>query len=186
MRRLALVALGLTAACTPTTFHGHLRAGQWQLAAVAFEESADLQYDAWALRRAAYLHAHPDSVTWNPGRAAFLLELARQRRAASAADARLETILRAYARELEAHARRVGRLEADADSLVALTAQLDAERRRLEAALTLQTEERETVQRTLLRVEQDLRARDAELAALRSELERLKAIDLAPPRAAPR
>lgn len=186
MRRLGIAALCLTAACAPTTFHGHLRAGEWQLAARAFEESADLQYDAWALRRAAYLHAHPDSVTWNPGRSAYLLELARQRRPASAADARLEAILRTYAAELESHARRVAQLEAVVDSLTAITVQLEAERSRLEAALVAQTEERDSTQRQLLRVEQDLRARDAEVFALRSELDRLKAIDLAPPRASPR
>lgn len=186
MRVPALVALCLTAACAPTSFHGHLRAGQWQEAARAFDESPELQLDAWALRRAAYLHADPDSATWNPGRAAHLLELARQRRAASAADARLEAILRSYVVELDARARRIVQLEVAVDSLTALSVALETERARLLEAAASQAEERDALQRDLVRLEQERRLRELDLAALRFELDRLKAIDLAPPRVAPR
>jgi chromosome segregation ATPase len=182
MRRLGIALLCLTTACARTTFHGHVRAGEWEQAARAFAETPDLQDNASALRRAAYLHAHPDSATWDPERAADLLARARARRAATAADQRLELALRAYARAVEAQSLRIGALEATADSLTATAAQMEDERIRLQSALTRQTEEHDLVLQQLRRLEQDLRIRDAELAALRSELERLKAIDLAPPR----
>lgn len=124
----------------------------------------------------------PDSATWDPDRA---LDLFGRARAISPAggmmesDVRTEAMLRYVVRERAARGAEaivlrdsLARLGEQADQLRAELAQL----RETEAA---HASERAALERMLSRLESDVHDRDAQMAALRTELDRLKEIDLA-------
>jgi hypothetical protein len=166
--------------CAHTAFDQHLKTGDWRAAADAFASDSSLQRDVSALRRAGYLHADPDSATWNPTRAAQLLALAG-RGSPRPEDLRLQRVLLQFAIADEQR-------DADANRLKERVrlAQREVEGLRVEldsVALRAATkeEERALLHRLVARLEVDLRAREFEINTLRQELERLKAIDLGVP-----
>jgi len=174
------VALSALTGCAHTAFDRHLKAGDWRAAADAFAMDSTLQRDASALRRAAYLHAHPDSTTWDPTRAASLLALAG-RGDPRPYDLRLQRVLLQFAIADEARAaeeeelrEQMRRAQQDAE---ALRAELDS----VAVRAATQEEERALLHRLVMRLEADLRARESEINTLREELARLKAIDLGVP-----
>ncbi len=182
----AVLAILLVAGCARTPFDEHLRAGRWSDAAAAFAADSTRPYGARTLRRVAHLHAEPDSATWDPQRAAMLLALARSRGGRPVpADVRLEAVLTRMVAERDDREAREGALRAllalaerDADSVRAAHA-------RLLDRVVAQEEERALLHRLIARLEADLRDREAQIVALRAELDSLKAIDLAPPSRSP-
>lgn len=177
------VAALLAAACAHApAFDRSLRAGRWQDAAAQFRADSALQRSASAARLAARIHADPDSATWDPDQALELF--ARARRLAPKvpvpeSDTRLESVLEYVVRERAARATQVIALH---DSLRAAGA--DAERLRnelseLRMTNTTHDSERAMLQQLASRLEADLRDREAQMSLLRTELERLKEIDLA-------
>jgi hypothetical protein len=183
VRALMLAAcVAVSASCAHAVFRRSLGAGRWQDAAAAFRADSGLQRDAEALRQVARIHAVPDSATWDPDRALELLGRSRAytpRGHFPDADDRLEKMLRYVVRERAARAEQAAALR---DSIVRITD--DASRLRKELAQVRETNsayeaERELSQRMVTRLESDLRDREAQLAAFRSELDRLKEIDLA-------
>jgi hypothetical protein len=171
------------AGCAHTgAFDRTLRAGRWQDAAAEFRSDSALQRNAVALRKAAHIHAMPDSVTWDPDRALELLVRARAlapRAPVPEADERLEAMLEFVVRERAARGAEMIVLR---DSVAGIGAEID----RLRAQLAAQREtnaahesERAVLNRMVAQLEADLRDRETQLAGLRNELDRLKAIDLA-------
>ena len=163
-------------------FDRSLRAGRWQDAAVAFGKDSALQRNATALRLAARIHAVPDSATWDPDRALELLARARAlapRGRTEEADGRLESMLEYVVRERAAHGAEMIVLH---DSLAAVTAEMSrlrAELAELRETNAAHESERSVLERMVSRLEADLRDRETQIAGLRSELDRLKEIDLA-------
>jgi chromosome segregation ATPase len=172
----------LAGACAHAgAFDRALRAGQWQAAASAFRSDSALQRNAVALRAAARIHADPDSATWDPDRALTLLKQSQARSAPQPlpdADRRLEAML-AYIAGVRAETS--ARAAALRDSLeqgrVQLAADL-AELARLRRANASLDDENSLLQRVAARLEAEGRDREARVAEIQSELDRLKKIDL--------
>jgi hypothetical protein len=177
---LATLALG---GCARSAFEQQLRAGRLPEAAVAFERDSTLQRNPKALRAAARLHLNPGDPFWDPPRALELLMRARElERGPNGDDAVLERVLRAYADSGEAQGTRERVLR---DSLATTRRALEVATRaaaRLQEQAAANDEERALMQRLVTRLEADLRDRETQLALLRLELDRLKAIDLTPGR----
>jgi hypothetical protein len=163
-------------------FDRNLRAGRWQEASIAFRADSALQRNANALRLAARIHSVPDSATWNPDLA---LDLFARARALSPpnqvdeGDRRTEAMLRYVVRERAARGAEVIVLR---DSLERVGR--DAERLRAELVQLRETDiahesERAVLERMVSRLETDVHDREVQMAALRTELDRLKEIDLA-------
>ena len=184
--RIGMLVAGIIAASAcahPRMFDRSLRAGRWQDAAAAFRADSALQRNANALRLAARIHAVPDSATWDPDRALELYARARaltpRSHVADDEDIRIEAVLEYVVRE---RAERGAQMIVLRDSLVrvgAETERLRAELAELRETNTAYESERAVLQRMTSRLESDLRDRETQMAALRSELDRLKEIDLA-------
>jgi hypothetical protein len=181
----ALMATGVLAAvaCAHTgAFDRSLRAGRWQDAAAEFRADSALQRNATALRRAARIHAVPDSVTWDPDRALELLARARAlapRARVEDADSRLEAMLEYVVRERAARGAQMIVLRDSLAGAAAEVTRLRAELAELRETNAAHESERAVLERMVSRLEADLRDRETQISALRSELDRLKEIDLA-------
>jgi uncharacterized protein HemY len=168
-------------------FQRDLRAGRWQDAAAAFRADSALQRDANALRLAARIHSEPDSATWDPDRALDLLARARSLTRSGRlpdADRRTEELLAYVVRERAARGAEMIVLRDSLDRIAGQAEQLRTELAQLRETNAAHESERDVLQRMVSRLEADLRDREAQMAAVRSELDRLKEIDLA--RASPR
>ena len=185
--RGALLSLPLFAACahapSTTAFDDHLRHQRWTDAAAAFERDSSLHDDVRALERAAELYATPNRATWDPDRAAALYEEARELASghrlspeAARISALVSEVIRVRA-ERRARERELLDALARADSA---THTVRLERERLLAIVAVNDEERALLVRLVARLESELRERESQMGALRSELNRLKAIDLSP------
>lgn len=185
--KLALLVPLVAGACTHaravSSFDDHLRNQRWTDAAAAFERDSSLHHDVNALERAAALYATPNRATWDPDRAAALYDEAREladdhRLSPDAAriSALVSEVIRARA-ERRARERELLDALARADSA---THTVRLERERLLAIVAVNDEERALLVRLVARLESDLRERESQMGALRSELNRLKAIDLSP------
>ena len=180
--RAAIAALLITGCAHPRAFDRSLRAGRWQDAAAAFRADSALQRNARAVRVAARIHAAPDSATWDPDRALELFARARAlapKSRIAAADTRLEAMLEYVVRERAARGAEMIVLH---DSLTAASAEADrlrAELTELRLTNTTYESERAVLQQLASRLEADLHDREGQMALLRSELDRLKEIDLA-------
>jgi hypothetical protein len=152
-------------------------------AAAAFAADSGLRDDPVALRRAAYLHAVPDSATFDPERALQLLTESRalaRRGRLSLADARLQGVLRQMVRDRQVRADRERLLRA-----MLVQAEMEARearvaRGRLAGVVTAGETERAELLARIAALEQQLREHAAQIATLMHELDRLKAIDLSP------
>ena len=185
--RGVLLGLPLFAACahapSTTAFDDHLRHQRWTDAAAAFERDSSLHDDVRALERAAELYATPNRATWDPDRAAALYEEARELASghrlspeAARISALVDEVIRVRA-ERRARERELLDALARADSA---THTVRLERERLLAIVAVNDEERALLVRLVARLESELRERESQMGALRSELNRLKAIDLSP------
>lgn len=177
------VGTALAAACAHVgAFDRNLHAGRWQEAATAFRADPSLQRNANALRLAARIHSVPDSATWDPDLA---LDLFARARALSPpnpvdeGDRRTEAVLRYVIRERAARGAEAIVLR---DSIAHISR--DAERLRADLVQLRETDvahesERAVLERMVTRLETDVHDREVQMAALRTELDRLKEIDLA-------
>lgn len=171
----------LGAGCVHGAFDRSLRAGRWQDAAAEFRADSALQRNARALRAAARIHAVPDSATWDPDRALDLLARARASSSpgrVAAADVRLEAMLRYVVRERAARGAETIVMRDSLDHVTAAASRLRAELAQLRETNAAYESERTVLQRMVSRLESDLRDRESQMASLRSELDRLKEIDL--------
>lgn len=185
MRMLGQLAatgtLVVTAACSHTLFERQIQSGRWQDAAATFEGDSVLLRNVEAMRRMARIHATPDSVTWNPERALGLLRAARtyfENEKIPEGDARLELLLQTLVRE---RGERRAELEQFDDSLKRSRDELVRVQGAYKEALAARAwseDERVLLQRLVARLEADVRDREAQINALRVELEQLKAVDL--------
>jgi len=162
------------AACAHVgAFDRNLRAGRWQEAAIAFRADSALQRNAIALRLAARIHSVPDSATWNPDLALELFARARALappKPIEEADLHTEAVLRYVVRERAARGAEAIVLRDSIDKINRVAERLRAELVQI----------RETVlERMVSRLETDVHDREVQMAALRTELDRLKEIDLA-------
>jgi hypothetical protein len=185
-RRLCLfLAVPLAvSACASRAFDQHVAAGRWTEAAATFSQDSTLHGNEHALYRAAVIHASPDLGAYQPRLAReLLIRLLRQhprsvyRESAVGFIALIDEVDRvryeAIERQQHLEAAR-NRLEAD---IARIGAEIDSARARSEA----QVEANSLLRVTVDRLQAILRNRENELAALRVELDRLKAIDLRGP-----
>jgi hypothetical protein len=180
MRRVLVYATTalLTAACVHpmTQFDRYIAAGQWVDAARAFSSDSLLQNNEEAIYQAGVLYGTPDRPTYDPTRArdlyqmllrkfpgsphrddaaarmVLLDEVLRTRRLAAAREKELEDRIAALTRDTQLLKTRIDSSAAQSDSLRGVVSRLDTQRK----------------------------ASEAELTALRTELQRLKEIDLKP------
>lgn len=171
------------AACAHSgAFDRSIRAGRWQDAAAAFRGDSALLRNENALRVAARIHSVPDSATWDPDRALDLLGRARALSAPNrspASDRRLEAMLRYVIRERAARGAEAIVLRDSLQRIGHEAEQLREELVQLRETNIAHESERAVLERLVSRLESDVRDREAQMAALRSELDRLKEIDLA-------
>ncbi len=177
-RALAVTATLFVAACVRpmTQFDRYMAAGQWSDAAREFSGDSLLQNDEEAIYQAAVLHGTPDRQTYDPTRARGLFQGlltkfpgTKHRDDAAARMMLLDDVLRtrrvAAARERE--------LE---DRIAALTRESQTLRIRVDSVAA----QSDSLRGAIGRLETLRKEREAELAALRLELQRLKEIDLKP------
>jgi len=176
--RVRIIALGLatTTACATTQFDRYMARQQWAEAARAFAADSSMQNDEHALFQAGVLYGSPGRPTFDAERSRALLRrlIARFPQSKHLGDATdrlalLDEIARAK-REGEAHERE---LNSQIDALTSETRQIRA---RLDS-LSGQTDQ---LKRAAARAEAELHDREEQLKVLRSELQRLKEIDLKP------
>lgn len=176
--RLSTIAVACAAtACASVPFERYVSQQRWPEAAAAFDADSTLLNNERALFDAGMLFSSPARGAYDPDRARLLLQRLLSRFPASghrleAADrlALLDTAIAARDR-----ASRTREVEAQIHALVADTL-------RLRAQLDSLTSTRSAVERNTARLEADLRDRDEQIRELRSELARLKEIDLKPRR----
>jgi hypothetical protein len=179
-----VASLLATVGCARSAFEQQVRAGQWQVAANTFRSDSLLLRKSEAVRRAARIHAMPDSTTWDPVRALELLRASRVYMSADKVpegDLRLEQLLQLIVQERHANRSSREALEDSVRRFAGANEELRLENERLRLAGTATDSARVLLQRLVARLEADLRDREMQLATLRSELERLKAIDLSRP-----
>ncbi len=178
---MAVCALVVATGCAHDAFERSVRAGRWQDAVSVFRSDSLLQQNAAALRAVARMYAQPDSAMWDPRRALALF--AKSRAIAGdasepAADRGIESILTYFVRDRDA---RIVRELALRDSLDGLRADISRARDDI-AALRITNADTEAaralLERLVARLESDVREREAQMAVLRDELDRLKQIDL--------
>lgn len=164
------------AACTPAPFQRAISRGRWNDAAAAFSADSSLMNDERALFDAGELFSSPVRGAYDPARAQLLLR--------RLLDGFPETKYNVEARDRLALVDAVLR---ERDSSSARTrmvegqiAQLTAESRRTRAMLDSVTARNDALERSSARLEADLKDKDEQLRALRTELARLKEIDLKP------
>ncbi|WP_337172290.1 hypothetical protein [Gemmatimonas aurantiaca] len=181
---IVVVLCGAIAACAHSAFERQLRAGRWEEAATIFRNDSLLLRDVGAIRRVARIHAMPDSSTWDPQRALELLRASRtyfQTRTVPEGDVRLERLLQLIVSERRTHEAEHLRLRDSLDDQRMEMERLQRDSEQLRTVSATNEAERVLLQRLVTRLESDLRDRENQLGTLRSELERLKAIDLSRP-----
>jgi hypothetical protein len=181
MHRTAFVTpillLAVTTSCATSVFDKHFEQGQYEAAAAAFDQDSSLHRNERAVFRAALVRAFPASPAFDPALA--LAYFARLDALFPDNPHRIEA--RRIAALLEDRARIQSELEIHRSDLDELRSRITAfaeRQRRMEQ----QGEERDAevarLETLAAQLESRLRQRSGELAALRQELERLKAIDL--------
>lgn len=185
-RRLTAIATvvcwATATACVRRPFDRYFEAEQWSDAARALAVDPAQLDDERTLYRVGVLYSSPARATYDPERAQALFRRLLQRFPASrfaldAAD-RLSLVDAVLAGRTAAAARE--------QAIEARIAELEADVERLHASLDSADDQRATLRRASAKLEADLRDRDEQLRALRSELKQLKAIDLRPRGAAVR
>ena len=176
--RTRIIALGLatTTACATTQFDRYLARQQWADAARVFAADSSLQNDEHALFEAGILYGSPARPTFDAERARALLRrlIARFPQSEHLGDATDRLAL------LDEIARAKGDAEAHQRELAAQIEALTIETRQLHARLDSLSGQTDQLRRSAARTEAELHDREEQLKALRTELQRLKEIDLKP------
>ncbi len=186
LRVSGAMAVVVLAACahSPSSFQRRIDARQWTEAAEAFAADSTLWRDEQSLFLAALLHGTPGGPVYDPVRARELLErllVLHPRSVHRPTVAHLLPMLVALGQARD----RAGRVEQLERELAERSREIADLRAVRDALLKHIASEEVTHEGTTLRInrlEADLRDREQELARLRSELQRMKAIDLRPPR----
>jgi hypothetical protein len=162
-------------------FDEYFVASRWMDASAAFMADSSLMDDERALRRAALLYGTPGRETYRPERADSILRRLLTRfpdsRFSGEAGEQL-AMIEALVRERASATGRIALLERR-------SAELDSTVRVLRQRLDALGSQSDSLRRSSARLELDLRDRDEQLRSLRLELQRLKEIDLKPPRKPP-
>ncbi|HEY4304575.1 MAG TPA: hypothetical protein VGM82_08920 [Gemmatimonadaceae bacterium] len=157
-------------------FQRYMNEERWPEAKAAFESDTTLMNQDWALLVAARLYSSPTRGAYDPARARALLQrlLARnpQSKYRDEATDRLALI------DGVVHER--DSLAIERRALDDRITQLTSDARRLRVSLDSAIARNDTLQRSVSKMELDLRDREDQLRALRVELARLKQIDLNP------
>lgn len=176
--RLALMICGtaIVGACTRPPFARYIAEGKWADADSTFNADTSLMNDDWALLQAAKLYSSPDRGAFDLDRARLLLQrlLARNPQSKYRDDAEDRLALIEHVLHERDSASTVRR------ALEEQVAQLTSDARRLRTSLDSVIAKTDTLQRSVSKMEADLRDREEQLRALRLELARLKEIDLNP------
>lgn len=175
--RAIVVALASTACLHATTqFDRYIAAGQWADAAREFSADSSLRNNEHALYRAGVLYGTPDRSTYDPEKARELLSrllsnfpATEHREEASSRMMLLDELLRTQ----RTSSARVRELEA---AIAALTKDVQALRVRMDSTTLVS----DSLRATIGRLDASIRDRDAQINALKLELQRLKEIDLKP------
>lgn len=175
---LALPALALAAACVhrPTPFERYVEQEQWIEAAREFESDTTVRGNEHDLFAAGVLYGTPGRATYSAQRAheiwqAFLLRFPLSPRRNEAAE-RLALVDEVLSTRRDAAAR--------AQELQDQIDRLTHETQGLRARIDSMTVTSDSLKNALQRAEVDRRDREAQLNALKLELQRLKEIDLKP------
>jgi hypothetical protein len=162
-------------------FDEYFVASRWMDASAAFMADSSLMNDERALHRAALLYGTPGRATYRPERADSILRRLLTRfpdsRFSGEAGEQL-AMIEALVRERASAAGRIALLERR-------SAELDSTVRVLRQRLDALGSQSDSLRRSWGGLELDLRDRDEQLRSLRLELQRLKEIDLKPPRKPP-
>lgn len=160
---LSLAAFGACASAETRPMDRYFAEGRYEELVHAFEADSSLWSEEDAVYQVAVARSLPDSPVYDPARARALLDqfLASFR----------DSDHRAEVRHLSALVEEVMRVQEAADGLEAEVAALSERVDSLTAEVSEQS-------RVIEEARADIRQRDAELRALRQELQRLKAIDL--------
>jgi hypothetical protein len=173
--------LAVATGCATSVFDKHFEQGRYVAAAAAFDQDSSLHRDEQALFRAALVRAFPSSPAFDPTLA--LAHFAHLEALFPDNPHRIEA-LRIVAL-LEDRARLQSALEihrSDLDDLRSRITAFAERQRRMEQQGEERAAEVTRLETLAAQLEDRLRQRSGELAALRQELERLKAIDLRPSR----
>lgn len=179
MRRAFVVACALfvVACIRPVSqFDRYMASGQWVDAAREFSNDSLLQNDEESIYQAAVLHGTPDRPTYDAARARGLFQTlltkfpgTKHRDDAAARMMLLDDLLRAR----RAAAARERELE---DRIAALTRETQTLRVRIDSSVV----QSDSLRAAIARSETLRKDREAELATLKLELQKLKEIDLKP------
>ncbi|HLU25720.1 MAG TPA: hypothetical protein VKZ58_08445 [Longimicrobiales bacterium] len=175
-----LLLLG-AAGCATTEFDRHFEANRFDAAARVFARDSSLHGQDRALFRAGIAHALPNSPVYSPQLARSLLErlVAQHPRSSYRDDAeRLLALLREIERFDALAASREAELERRNGEIERLHEQIAW----LEARFEVQEKVIEVLRQVIERLESGAREKEARIRALQEELDRLKEIDLKPPR----
>jgi Trp operon repressor len=173
---LCAATVVIAACARPSRFERDLSAQQWSDAALIFASDTSLQHDEQALYRAGILFGTPGRPTYDAAKARELLSaLVTQfpstdhRDDANARMLLLDEIVRIQ--------RDSARTERDLEARVStLTRESQALRARADSSMTLN----DSLRAVIARMDVERRERESQLQALRRELQRLKEIDLKP------
>lgn len=174
---LPILLLAVATGCATSVFDKHFEQERYVAAAAAFDQDSTLHLDERSLFRAGLVHAFPSSSAFDPSLS--LEYFARLDSLFPSNPYRIEA-LRIVAL-LEDRERLQSELElhrSDLDDLRSQIAAFAERRKRMERLGEERDAEVTRLEALADRFENELRQRSGELAALRQELERLKAIDL--------
>lgn len=182
-RAISGFLLVLLAGCVSSPFERHLAAGRWDEARRVFEADSVLQQQPRAMYNMGLVYASPGEDTWRPDDARELFARVYELQPTSVdglAARRFMLLLDEMTRSRHQLEAEQVRLTQERNTLAARVDRLRTERdAALDRAAVLERQD-SIISADLARMESALRLRDAELASLRNELERLKAIDLRP------
>lgn len=172
-----ILLLSVPTGCATSVFDQHFEQGRYVAAAAAFDQDSTLHRDERSLFRAGLVRAFPSSPVFDPSLALDYfarLEAAFPDSPYRVEASRIVTLLEDRARlrsELELH-------RSDLDDLRSRIVEFAERERRMEQRGEEREAEVARLEALATQLESHLRQRSGELAALRQELERLKAIDL--------
>jgi len=178
---LLMAAVTLAAAgCAASAFDRHFEAGQYELAARAYEEDPSVAGSDRALYRLALSYAAPGTAVSNPERARAVLAqmVTRFPQSRHLPEARILAGLLGDILDLRDQAE-VGRQHLD--SLRAVVRGLEATHAALQDTIGADRRRLTDLQADVVRLEAEVEAKDAGLRRLEDELRRLKNIDLGRP-----
>lgn len=172
-----ILLLAVPTGCATSVFDKHFEGGRYVAAAAAFDQDSTLHRDERSLFRAGLVRAFPSSPAFDPSLALDYFA----RLEASFPDNPYRVEARRIVAILEDRARLQSELElhrSELDDLRSRMVEFAERERRMEQRGEERDAEVARLEALAAQLDSQLHQRSGELAALRQELERLKAIDL--------